>query len=241
MSFILIENYIINTHKIIILDEMTLPELRDQDKYLSDFTKGTKEERKKIQNTANINSKFLETKIDEDEGSVTFKFLTEATELLQGNKKMNKDEQKYQIDPNTKEKQKNPSHTYEIWIKVLNVLPTKENEGWIEAYDIENEPVSNPQLKEIMNVADIQIFSNDPSFLFQGFQYNLTVKDASIFPENRKPKRWNKIHGETALLTKHIAQLFTSMDFFLPQMASSLNDKLQQLGYLPKKRKHTKK
>lgn len=255
---IYVENLLIDSSTIR-LEEFKLSDLQRQDLYLSDFTRNTKNIRKTFQKTASANTKFMESIINDD-GSVTFKFLTEATEdenivtdkqtkpagakdtgesyKFKPSNEMNKKTVKYEVDPKTKRKKINPSHIYEIQIKVMNVLPNDRDEGLLNKINPEKVPLKNKDLKAILKQADIKIWSSDPSFLFQGFQYWLTMKGASIYSETRRPRRWNKIHGDGKLLTKHIAQLLDNIEFYLNQMTSSFNNKLKQIKFFtppPKK------
>ena len=70
------------------------------------------------------------------------------------------------------------------------------------------------------------MFSTSPSFHWTSPNYFLSQLDGSIYPTDIAPKVWDKIRGES-FLDKHLAQLFSSIDFFIPQMAQKLNSKLR--------------
>lgn len=190
-----------------------------------DIRKGTgqvKVQGRTVANTANVNTKLITTELVDND--VVFKFLTEATEMYGPNHKF------IQINPTTKEKEPNPSKTYEIWIKLLNVVGEK---GWLSAFDTEKEVLTQKDIKDIFDVCNVQLWSNDPSFQYQGFNYWNTQLDASIFPEDRAPRFWNKKHGDgQAFLTKHLSQLIDQLPFFRNQMASALTSVLKTNGYL---------
>lgn len=225
---VLIENIILKKGAQIHLEELTLDAFRVPN-IISTTTQNYKDIRKSIQGNANKNTKFISSEIDGND--IIFKFLLEATEMYDD------DHIYYEVDPVTKEKKPNPSKTYELWIKMLNILG---NNGWLEALKINLENVTGDNIKELFDVADIQWWVNDPSFLYQGFQYWLTQLDSSIFPEDRKPKRWDKIHGDgQAFSTKHMSQVIDQLPFFQNQMSSSLTKLLRDKGYISK-RKHVK-
>lgn len=224
----LIENHIIKKGSTIHLEELTLDAFRVPN-IISSTTQNYKDIRKDIQGTANKNTKFILSEIENND--IIFKFLLEATEMY------DEDHIYYEVDPVSKEKKLNSSKTYELQIKMLDVLG---NDGWLEALKINLENITGDNIKELFDVADIQWWVSDPSFLYQGFQYWLTQLDSSIYPENRKPKRWDKIHGDgQAFTTKHMAQVIDQLPFFRNQMSSSLTSLLRDKGYIAK-RKHIK-
>ena len=223
-----IENTLIRKGAVIQLQELTLDTFRVPN-IISLTTQSYKDIRKDVQGQANTNTKFIQSVIDGND--IIFKYLLEATEMY--------DEKHiyYEVDPVSKEKKPNPSKTYELWIKMLNILG---EDGWLEALKVNTENITGDDIKELFDLADIQWWSSDPSFLYQGFQYWLTQLDSSIYSENRKPKRWDKIHGDgQAFVTKHMAQLIDQLPFFRNQMSSSLTKLLRDSGYISK-RKHRK-
>jgi hypothetical protein len=242
MSYIQIENYIVDSTKIKKIEEITIPELRQQDKYLSALTSQYKDIRKGVQKQGIKNTKFLETKYIPETGSIQFLFLSEATE--EGDNKMKQELIKKEYDPVADKLIDNPSHTYTEIIQLDNIIPNSHYNymSWVELHG-ENNPITTDDLKKLFETMNIKLWSSDPSFQFQGFNFRLTSKeDASIYPENRPDKHWRKIHGANAYLTKHLAQLLDSGTFelFLNQMVNAFNNKLRELGYV-KTRSHKKK
>jgi len=225
---IILENYIIKQNSLL---EITLPELRDQDKYLSVITQKYKDIRKGIQKQGIKNTKFIESELIPKTGSVIFRFLSEATE--EKDKKMDSNLPKKQYNFSSGELENNNSHLYEIQIQVDNIFPNDSfsDISWLEVFDGD---ITIDNLKEIFDVADIKLSSNDVSFQFQGFNYRLTQIDGSIYPENRPDKVWGKRHGANAYLTKHIAQVLDkgTFEIFFNQMISSLRKKLKESGYI---------
>ncbi len=213
------------------LDEITLPELRDQDKYLSALTKKYKGIRKDVQGQGVKNTKFIESELIKKTGSVIFRFLAEATE--ENDKKMDKGLSKKAYDFSSGKLVDNPSHLYEIQIQVDNIFPNDfyKDISWLEVFEGD---ITVANLKEIFDVADIKLSSNDASFQYQGFNYRLTQIDGAIYPENRPDKVWGPRHGNNAYLTKHLAQVVDrgSFEIFFNQMVSSLRKKLKDSGYI---------
>ena len=165
--------------------------------------------------------------LDEAGKSVTFQFLAEATELNGKKPDPNNDlNSKYssytggkgEVNPKTFKISKNSGKVYELQIKILNFWE------WLDVF--EGEEITSKELKDILKVSDVQVFSTSPSFHWTSPNYFLSQLDGSIYPTDIAPKVWDKIRGES-FLDKHLAQLFSSIDFFIPQMAQKLNSKLR--------------
>jgi len=130
-----------------------------------------------------------------------------------------------EVDPETFNLTKNRSKTYEIQIKVLDFL------DWLDVFS--EQKVTESDMKEILDTADIQVFSTSPSFHYQGFNYWLSQLDGSIYPTTIKPQRWDKIHGDgDAFVDKHLYGLMRQIKFFRNQMASMITKKLKDRGLI---------
>jgi len=204
---------------------LTLPALMDkQASITSIITQAYKDIRKDVQNTANKNTKLIATELAGND--VIFKFLTEATEMYGLKHRYS------QINPETKAFESNPSKTYEIWIKLLDVIG---DQGWIKVFDLSSEVLTQKDIKDMIKVSNCQLWSNDPSFQYQGFNFWLGQLDAALFQTDIAPRIWDKRHGDgEALLTKHLSQLIDSLPFFFNQMASSLTKVLRLNNIIPK-------
>jgi hypothetical protein len=125
----------------------------------------------------------------------------------------------------------NPSKTYEIWLKFLNVT------DWLGAFD-EKETITQKDVKDMIDICNVQVWDNNPSFHWQGANWGLSQLDASIFPTDIEPKHWGPKHGGAGnyMFSKHLSQLIDSMAFFRNQMASSLTYALRKASLLPKYR-----
>ena len=122
-----------------------------------------------------------------------------------------------------------PAKVYTIEIKILDffkLLKTKPDEDF-----------TNADIEEVLNVADIQIWSDVPAFQYQGMNYYMTLFDAAIYPELRKPEVWDdrvsrpidivpgsggKTHNQNQLLDKHTAGVLNSIKWYIPQMRQML-------------------
>lgn len=210
-----------------LLEYITLPALTDkQANVTSNLTKKFKDIRKDVQKTANVNTKLITTELEGND--VVFRFLTEATNAYGPDHKYG------QVNPSTKEIEPNPSKTYEIWIKLLNVVG---DNGWIKAFDPESETLTQKDIKDILDVSYVQIWSNAPSFHWQGMNFNNSQLDSAIFPTDIAPKQWNKKHGDgEAFLDKHLSQLIDQLPFFRNQMASALTNLLRKEKIIPRRK-----
>lgn len=171
----------------------------------------------------NRDAKLIDCFIDEGEGSVTFAFLTEVTPYPDDPDHTYSEtdpEEDFQLVPDR-------SRTYEMQIKILDFLK------WLKTHPDEKE-ITRDDIKEILDVSNIQVFSNAPSFHWQGMNAMLSQLDGSIHPTDIMPKFWNQdqYHGDNYFLDKHLYGLMRSIDFFEQQMASMLTKKLQDRGLI---------
>lgn len=168
-------------------------------------------ERRKIMGQSTQSTKLIQSKLDNSTDSITFYFLTEATEKY-GPSHNFKD-----VNPNQGfNLELDPSKTYEIHLRFEGVSSLAKAEITVQA------------CKSFLWNTDFAIWSNSPSFHWQGFNYNLSQLDAAIYPTSIAPKKWDKVHGE-ALIDKHLIDLFIHVKFFMNQMASSLFNKVKTM------------
>jgi len=195
--------------------EMTLGDFKSKAS-ASIVTQTFRQIRNKKKGPENRLAKLTSIAIDEDEGSVTFKFKTVATD----------DNQKHsEVDPFTFSIVSNPKDEYELQIKVLKFF------DWLETAPV-GTVLTVKDLKDVLAVADVQFWSTSPSFHWQGMNYMLSQVNASIYPTDIAPKVWNHIHGQTYFFDKHLFGLARSISFFIPQMAAKLSAILKSKGYL---------
>ena len=176
------------------------------------------QERRAIQGDAPQSTKLVDLSINSD--SVTFFFLTEATQKYG-------DDHVYQdVEPNQDFRLKtDPSATYEITLKFFNLKDI-----------VKNKHLRLNDVKNWLWETDFQVFSNDPSFQYQGFNKKLSKLNLSLHPWNKPDTgKWDKIHGD-ALISKHLYDLFLHIKFFINIMAGQLLNKLRISGYVTKPR-----
>lgn len=198
---------------------VTLPALRDKQANLtSDLTKQYKDIRKNLIGTANKNTKLTDTVLEGKD--VIFKFTVESTP--DGSKKK-------KVNPLTFEISDNPSKKYSVWLKFLDII------DWLGAFD-EKEIITQKDIKDMIEISNVQIWDNNPSFHWMGANWGLSQIDASIFPTDIEPRVWGPKHGGAGnyMFSKHLSQIIDQMAFFRNQMASALTNVLRKEGYLPK-------
>lgn len=190
---------------------------------LSDFTRPFEQERQRIMGGANKNTKLIQVDFD-DEYNPIFSWLADATD------KYGEDHKYKEVDPENGFKIiDDPSKTYTLKIKILDFL------DWLNTHpDIKS--VKEKDVKEILDVANIQAFSSSPGFMYQGLNYNLSVLDGSLYPTDIAPtpgpRGWLDRQGDMAFTDKHLTQLFSSMKFWYSPMASMLTKRLREEGLI---------
>ena len=182
-----------------------------------------KKQRNKVMGSETKVSKYIECEVT-PEGHVDFKFLSESTDVYPPDFERNSAEieNDYIMSPN-------PSKTYQITIRVLNVL------DWLEAFPDKKE-ITLKDIKDILDISYIQIDSEVPAFYWQGGAYYLQQLDGTIYDKPIiTPTFWNqdKYHGKDNFFIDKITQsIINQVAFYRNQMAVSLTKKLKQLGHL---------
>lgn len=202
---------------------------------ISGLTQTWRKDRTRTMGGENTTAKIIDAFIEEGDNSVTFVFSTPATEL--NGKPPNEDIEstykfyntpKGEVNRNTFDIKKNQIKRYIIHIKILEFF------DWLKT-NPDLKEIKPKDIKEILEVSNVQVWSNSPSFHFQGFNYWLSQLDGSIYSTDIAPKRWNasNLHGDGQAFTdKHVYGLIRQMPFFENPMASLLTSKLKRLGYL---------
>ena len=184
---------------------------------MSPFTRDYNKETNKLMGNPTNHTKLTGIRVNRKKDYVIFVWKTKRTPKYGKNKSMKI------VDPKTFTLANGRIYTIEIKVMdFFKLLKTKPNEDF-----------TNADIEEVLNVADIAIWSNVPAFQFQGMNYHMTMFDASIYPENRPPKVWNdrvsrpiegisgsggKTHNEYQFLDKHTAGVINSIKFFIPIM-----------------------
>jgi hypothetical protein len=187
----------------------------------SSLTKKFTKERQKIMGLESRIAKLIDCIIDKEDNSITFRFLTPATEKYPDNYVFKT------VNPVTKELEINASKLYTIEIKLLKFF------DWLDTTPT-GTSITRKDLKELFDTIEIQIWSDSPSWHYQGMNFNSSLIDGSIFPTNIAPKHWDKYHGEYAFCDKHITGILNNQEFYFQIMGAMLTKKLRDLGYLTK-------
>jgi hypothetical protein len=178
----------------------------------SDFTKDWVEIRRKILGTGAKTVKLKSMKVNRKKDYITFLFKSFPTY----------DKIVKAVDfPDTNKDKSVKMYTQQIMIlDFFKLAETKP--GYNE------KELSRKEIKEILNVADVKVSCDCKSFQFQGMNHILTTFDASIYPELRPPKVWNKWHKDDSFTCKHLDMLLTQgLNIYLNNMTSMVNKYLK--------------
>lgn len=89
--------------------------------------------------------------------------------------------------------------------------------------------MTKKEIKEILEVANIEIFCNCPSFHWQGMNYVTSLFDGSIYPTKIPPKRWDAYHSDDNFTCKHLDILISqALNIYLLNMTSMINKYLKK-------------
>lgn len=194
---------------------------------MSDFTKRTRKERNKAVKAENYTAKFDDCELNSD-GSVLFTFTTTATVPI------------YpvaytfgQANPDNDFKiESNPDKKYTLFVKILDFMK------WLKETRpdyLELEKITWKEIRDVLEVAYIQVYSTSPSFHWQGCNFWLSQLDGSLYPTDIAPKKWNAthLHGDgNAFVDKHLGGFLRQMKFFYNPMASMLQKRMKDKGLL---------
>lgn len=214
------------------MQEITISDLATKSN-ISDFTMTWRKDKNRTMGAENKVAKLVDVFLNEPDNSMTVVFQTKATEL--NGKKPNDniesdyrfyDEPKERISPLNKNLLPNNEKTYEVQLKFLDF------NSWLSTHP-EGQPITPKDVKEILEVSDVQLFSSSPAWLYQGFMFWNTELGTSIVPETRRPKRWDKYHGDgQSFLTKELYGILKQMSFFFNPIASKLTKRLRDKGLI---------
>lgn len=195
---------------------VTFDDLNSTD-VISAVTQRTRRERNRELGAENRLAKLVDVNIDTVEDHVTFIFKTQATTPIYP------DDATYQkVDPNTFTLQRNSEKQYELYLRILNFFE------WLNGTKPDAEEVTQQDVKDVLKVNNVQVFSTSPSFHWQGFNFWMSQLDGSIYPTDIRPTQWDNIHGDgQAFLDKHLYGLIRGIDFHTNYMASTLTKRLK--------------
>lgn len=192
---------------------------------------------KRILASDNLLVKLLECYFSIDDGSILFRFLTEATPY---------DEPKYELKDNVSNYnagrgnsshgygylKSNPSKLYTMELLIRDFYDV------LESLTLPNDIFTKDDLSTILSLTeDVALACTCPGALLIGSIYYLTQEGASIRPCNIAPKRWNRLRPNVCVC-KHLENLLKeqTISFLLPQMAQMAKKELIKAGLLTHKK-----
>ena len=179
-----------------IFKELTLADLQDQ---LSNITRNFRKDRNRIKGGESTIAKAIDF-----ERPDRFIFLTEPTNSF--NTKV--------VNSNTFDLQQSNAYTMEL--QVLDMQEFKKDDYL---------SLGDQSLREILSDSKIRVWCDCASFHFQGFNYKLSRKNASIHPTQIKPEIWGLYHPGEIVICKHLGGLLNSLMFFVPAMLNKLRSR----------------
>lgn len=194
------------------LEEISIPQFL-KTRVVSDSTLQYANERKAIMGQAPTNTRLMETQIDGDNVRFTF--------YVYGTEKYPDDHQYMDANPEKGfQLERNPIALYEIYLQFDGAEKLKR--GTLNLNEIKN----------FILTQNFKLFSNSPSFHWNGSNYFISQMGAGLYPTDIKPEKpSNKDRGP---LDKHTYLFFESLKWFIPQMAGSLLNRLRTQGYVNK-------
>lgn len=189
---------------------VTVRDLQDK-AAISNKTAGHLADREIVAGKAKDNIYLDSVLVEED--SITFKFGSFATtEAYDEDHEYKKVGKRHKLE-------QNPDQEYSIYLKFLNTQTWAKNMKGRRRVEPSN-------IESLLNNAYVQIWSTSPAWHYQGHNYWSSQLDASIFPTNKKPERWDKFHNETQL-DKHTAHLLANLSDFHKDMAKAVAKELR--------------
>lgn len=206
-------------------EEVTVYDLRKMTDV--NLFKRTKKTRSSIYGSESKIAKLVDLTIDKNNDWIQFDFLTEVTE------KIYKPNTKFkEVDPNNDfQLVDNPSKTYTINLRFLDVfkyLETKPN------FDKDRE-LTKEDIKDVLKVCNVLVFSSSPSFHWIGVNYNLSQLDGALYPTSIPPNYWKKnkeVNDYLWVKDKHLSGVLNNIEFYFNIMAQMLNKKLKEINYI---------
>lgn len=217
-----------------VLKEITLADLRDKGN-VSPLTQQWRKDRTRVMSgNESKTSKLIDIVLNESKNNIVIQFLSEST-TLDGKKPSKTIDSSYKLYKGDKSEvnpqsnfslRKNRAKVYEVSIKILDFF------DWLSIF--EGDKITRKEVKEILEVSDVQVFSNSPAMHWQGMNFNLSLLDASMYPTNIPNKVWGKKHGDPNgyFLSKELAGILATIDFWLNPISSMLTKKLKDRGLL---------
>lgn len=201
----------------LLLEDITLQQL--QRAPISPSIKAFSQERLDMQGPVSKNTRLIAITYNANTDIMIFKFKSTATTNKYPDTHNYADVNPVSAPPFTMEN--NPTATYDVW---LGFYPFR---GTLEDLIFSETDLTESNVREAFKICKIKLWSNSPSFHYQGFNYNLSKIDGALFPTNQMPTKWDKIHGDS-LLDKHTLQVVTTLPFYVSQMAQAVIQKIKK-------------
>lgn len=188
------------------------------------FTRNFQSIRRKAVGAENITAKPLSVFYNEEKDFMRFTFVTTATTPVYP------PDMKYKkVDPKHNfALKRNPDKQYHMQIQILEFMK------WLKETrpdEMADQPITRKEIKDVLDVAYVQVWCSCGAFHWQSSNYNLSQLDGSIYPTDIAPHYWNQphLHGDGEnFLCKHLAGFVNQIDFFLNPMAAMATKVLRQ-------------
>jgi hypothetical protein len=197
---------------------------------MSQFTKTFRDERARIMGNENTVSKLVKCKYNVKKDYVDFFWKSKSTDKYKSGHVVKV------VDPKAGFALRAKSDKlYTIQLRILDF------KKWMGTYNVDY-PIKYKDVKDILEVANIQVFSDSPSFQFQGLNYNMSQLNASIHPTDIPPTSritttgreigWKTRQGTDGFTDKHMTGIFSQWQFWIWPQAAMLNKELRDKGII---------
>lgn len=186
---------------------------------MSAFTKDWRKDRNSVRGTENTTAKLRDCVISKGKGWVTWKFHTVPTYTSKG-----------VMATSGKSMKLKPALLYKMELRILEFFKWAKTTPGYKA----SKQLSVGELKEIFDVANVQVWCSCPSMHWQGMAYYLSLFYGAIHPTSIEPtegpRGWKDRHNAgDNLICKHLGGTINYFSFFRNAMVNMLNEKLKTL------------
>ena len=194
---------------------------------ISAFTKKHRDIRSGVMGGENKTAKLINCVYNPQQDCLTFIFRTGATPIYPADYTYKKTNPTLDFQLSN-----NPDKTYYTHFRILDFMK------WLKGTRPDNladQPITWREIKDVLEVAYVQVYCSCPSFQYQTANWDLSQVDGSIYPTDIAPKFWNqdKYHGDGQnFLCKHLYGIVRHIGFFGNQMASMASKELRDRGYI---------
>lgn len=193
-------------------EELRLSDLRKH-AGTSDFTDDWRKKRQKIKGSGAKSVKIKSMKVNRKKDYITFVFTSEPTYTPTAKA----------VNTNNFEINKNVN-VYTQQLRILDFFKWADTKPGYEEKEM-----TIKEIKEILEIANLQVFCNCPSYHWQGMNYVTSLFDASIYPTSIAPKRWDKFHNDDSFTCKHLDILISQgLNIYINNMTGMINKYIQK-------------